>query len=77
MHTDENKKYDKRVIEILHRRGVVIPKDYEAYLSRLPDVSSKIYNPEEEGMEEGQTSDARIDPEDESKKKGTKKRGKG
>lgn len=77
MHTDESKKYDKRIIEILLRRGLVLPKDYETYLSKLPDVSSKVYTPEEEGMEEGEKSDSRGDSEEDARKKGMKKRGKG
>jgi hypothetical protein len=77
MHTDEGKKYDKRIIEILLSRRMVLPKDYEAYLSKLPDVSSKVYNPEEEGMEEGEESDSRGDSGGDAKKKGMKKRGKG
>ena len=48
MHTDESKKYDKRIIEILLSRGMALPKDYETYLSKLPDVSGKVYTPEEE-----------------------------
>jgi len=77
MHTDESKKYDKRIIEILHRRGMVLPKDYGTYLSKLPDVSGKVYNPEEEGMEEGEESDSRGDSGEDARKKGMKKRGKG
>ena len=54
MHTDESKKYDKRIIEIHLRRRRVLPKDYETYLSKLPDVSGKVYNPEEEGSGGGE-----------------------
>jgi hypothetical protein len=77
MHTDESKKYDRRIIEILFRRGTALPKDYESYLSKLPDVSSKVYNPEEKGMEEGEESDSRGDSGEDARKKGMKKRGKG
>jgi hypothetical protein len=77
MHTDETKKYDKRIIEILLRRRMVLPKDYEAYLSKLPDVSSKVYDPEEEGLEEGEEFGSRVDSEGDARRKGMKKRGKG
>ena len=77
MHTDESKKYDKRIIEIHLREGMVLPKDYETYLSKLPDVSSKVHNPAEDGMEEGEESDSRGDSGEDARKKGMKKRGKG
>ena len=77
MHTDESKKYDKRVIETLLRRRMVLPKDYENHLSKLPDVSSKVYNPEEEGMEEGKGPDLQGKSEEDARKKGMKKKGKG
>ena len=56
MHTDESKRYDKRNIDSNLRKGEVTPRDYEAYLSRLPDVSEKAFEPDEEaspGGEEG------------------------
>lgn len=47
MHVDESKKFDKRNIERNIKDGRITLKDYENYLSRLPDVSDKIYTPEE------------------------------
>ncbi len=54
MHTDENKRYDKRNIDTNLRKGEVTLKDYEVYLSRLPDVSDKVFTPEEEVIPEGE-----------------------
>lgn len=48
MHVDESKKFDKRNIERNIKDGIITLKDYEAYLSRLPDVSDKILLPEGE-----------------------------
>ena len=47
MHTDQNKRYDKRNIDSSLRKGEITPKDYEAYLSRLPDVGDKAFDLEE------------------------------
>lgn len=47
MHIDENKKFDKRNIEKNTKNGIITQKDYEIYLAKLPDVSDKIFNPEE------------------------------
>ena len=47
MHIDEQKKFDKRNIERNIKNGTITQKDYEIYLSKLPDVSDKIFNPEE------------------------------
>jgi len=46
MHTHEAKRFDKRNIESNLRKGIVTPKEYESYLSKLPDVSDKVFNPE-------------------------------
>ena len=48
MHTHEAKRFDKRNIESSLQKGVVTPKEYESYLSKLPDVSDKVFNPEED-----------------------------
>ncbi len=61
MHVDEGKKFDIRNIEKNIRDGRITLKDYENYLSRLPDVSDKIYIAEEnpsraEDFEEMETS---------------------
>ena len=76
MHTDESKKFDKRNIESQLRRGVITQKEYEAYLSKLPDVGGKIFNPEED-LDNEEELESRRDNEIASKKKGIKKRGKG
>ena len=47
MHIDENKKFDKRNVERNIKGGIITQKDYEIYLSRLPDVSDEVFNPEE------------------------------
>jgi len=47
MHTDENKKFDKRNVRKNINDGIITQKDYEVYLAKLPDVSEKLYNPEE------------------------------
>lgn len=47
MHIDEKKKFDIRNIERNIKEGIISQKDYEIYLSKLPDLSDKIYNPEE------------------------------
>lgn len=48
MHVDENKKFDKRTIARRIREGSISQKEYEKHLARLPDVSDKVYDPEEE-----------------------------
>ncbi len=47
MHIDEGKKFDKRNIARNIKDGVIIQKDYEIFLSKLPDVSDKLFSPEE------------------------------
>jgi len=47
MHTDENKIFDKRNIERNIKGGIITQEDYEIYLSKLTDVSDKLFNPEE------------------------------
>lgn len=48
MHVDESKKFDKRNTERNIKDGILSLKEYEAYLSRLPDSSDKIFHPEED-----------------------------
>ncbi len=43
MHTDEEKKYDKRTIERNLRQGVISHREYEEYLRKIPDVSDKVF----------------------------------
>jgi len=47
MHIDEGKKFDKRNIAKNIKSGIIAHKDYEIFLSKLPDVSDKLFNPEE------------------------------
>ena len=47
MHIDEGKKFDKRNIAKNIKNGIITQKDYEIFLSKLPDVSDKLFNPEE------------------------------
>lgn len=51
MHIDEGKKFDKRNIERNIKNGVITLKDYQAYLAKLPDVSEKIFNPEDDEID--------------------------
>jgi len=41
MHTDEEKKYDKRTFEANLMQGVIPHQELEEYLAKLPDVSHK------------------------------------
>ena len=63
MHTDENKRYDRRNIDSNLQRGSLTTKEYETYLSRLPDVSDKVFKPDE-----GDSSEGEEDQESLSKK---------
>lgn len=51
MHIDEGKKFDKRNIERNIKNGIITLKDYQAYLAKLPDVSEKIFNPEDDEID--------------------------
>jgi hypothetical protein len=73
MHTDENKKFDLRNIERNIKSGIITQKDYEIYLSRLPDVSEKLFNPEQSPEESEELKGETTRP----KKKLEKKKGKG
>ncbi len=76
MHIDESKKYDRRNIERNIKDGIIAEKDYEIYLSKLPDISDKSFN-----LEEDITDDDEIEQiaEDEkpTKKRIIKKKAKG
>jgi hypothetical protein len=76
MHTDENKKFDKRNIERNIKNGIITQKDYEIYLSKLPDVSDKLFNPEEFSVGSDEF-ESKKEGEIQSKKKAVKKRLKG
>jgi hypothetical protein len=73
MHIDEDKIFDKRNVARNIRNGIISQKDYEIFLSKLPDASNKLYNPEETSADLDETG-----PEKEgdvlSKKKGKKRR---
>ena len=76
MHTDQGKRFDKRNIEANLRRKVMTPKEHESYLSKLPDMSHKIYDPEEELLENEPESASGGDYDRSPKKKGAKVKGK-
>ena len=75
MHIDEDKKFDKRNIGRNIRNGVISQKDYETFVSRLPDVSNKLFNPEETSTDLGEAESREVS-EAFSKKKGIKKKAK-
>jgi hypothetical protein len=76
MHIDENKKFDKRNITRNIKNGVISQKDYETFVSKLPDVSNKLFNPEETSTDLGEVESRDVD-ETSSKKKGLRKKAKG
>jgi hypothetical protein len=76
MHIDEGKKFDKRNIAKNVKSGVIAQKDYEFYLSKLPDVSDKLFNPEETSAELDEL-EPKKDSESLPKKRGLKKKAKG
>jgi hypothetical protein len=76
MHIDESKRLDKRNIEKNIKNGVLPQKEYEIYLSKLPDVSNKIFNPEEP-IADSKDFESRKEDETQSKKRGEKKKAKG
>jgi len=73
MHTDEEKKFDIRTIERNTKSGIVTQKDYETYLFKLPDVSDKVFNPEE-ALEDSGGAESKREGELSSKKKEMKKK---
>jgi len=76
MHIDEDKRFDKRNVEKNIKSGIITEKDYEMFLSKLPDVSDKLFNSEETqaGSEE---SEVKKEGEISPKKRGIKKKAKG
>ena len=74
MHIDEEKKFDKRNVARNIKNGIVTQKDYETFVSRLPDASSKLFNPEETSTD---LAEIESREENEPKRKGTKKKAKG
>ena len=73
MHTDEQKKFDIRTIERNTKSGIITQKDYETYLSKLPDLSDKVFNPEET-LEDSEEVESKREGESSSKKRETKKK---
>ena len=76
MHIDENKRFDKRNIEKNVKDGIITEKDYEMFLSKLPDVSDKLFNPEE-AVADSEEVEGRKEGEMPPKKKVIKKKVKG
>jgi hypothetical protein len=76
MHIDENKRFDKRNIEKNVKDGIITEKEYEMFLSKLPDVSDKLFSPEEAVIDSGE-GEGRKEGEMARKKKVIKKKVKG
>ena len=76
MHIDENKKFDKRNAGRNIKNGTITQKDYEIYLSRLPDVSDEVFNPEESIVDFHDLESKKLD-ETQARKRGEKKKTKG
>jgi hypothetical protein len=76
MHTDEDKKFDRRNVASNIRTGLMTKRDYELYLSKLPDVSEKVFLPEESPSDSVDVEAKRANQVHSGRKK-TKKRGKG
>jgi len=73
MHIDEIKKFDKRNIERNIKNGIMTQKDYEIFLSKLQDVSDKIFNPEESPIDLIDF-ESKKENEIQTKKRGLKKK---
>lgn len=73
---DESKKFDKRNIERNVKNGIITQKDYEIFISKLPDVSDKLYNAEE-SLTDSEAFESKMDSETQSKKRVVKKKTKG
>jgi len=73
MHVDENKKFDKRNIERNIKDGILTQKDYEIYLSKLPDANEKVFFPEED-ITDSEEFESPSENESHSKQKGAKKK---
>ncbi len=76
MHIDEQKKFDTRNIERNIKNGMITQKDYETYLSKLPDASDKVFN-FEEAVNDSKELDSKKRSESQSKKRELKKKVKG
>jgi len=76
MHIDEDKKFDKRNIARNVKNGIITQKDYETFLSKLPDVSNKLFNSEETSTDLGEVEKREVG-DTSIKKKAAKKKVKG
>jgi hypothetical protein len=76
MHIDENKKFDKRNIERNIKNGIITHRDYETYLSKLPDVSDKLFNLEG-FLVNSEEFESKKEGEIQPKKKAVRKKSKG
>jgi hypothetical protein len=76
MHIDENKKFDKRNIERNIKNGIITQKDYETYLSKLPDVIDKLFNLEG-FLVNSEEFESKKEGEIQPKKKAVRKKSKG
>ena len=76
MHIDENKRFDKRNIQKNVKDGIITEKEYEMFLSKLPDVSDKLFSPEE-APADSEKLETRKEGEMLPKKKVIKKKAKG
>lgn len=56
MHIDENKKFDRRSTDKGIREGSISEKEYKEHLASLPDVSDKVYVPEDKPLQKGAES---------------------
>jgi len=73
MHIDEGKKFDRRNIARNIKDGIIAQKDYEIFLSKLPDSSDKSFNPEE-SADISEEAKSRNESEASLKKKRVKKK---
>ena len=76
MHIDEQKKFDIRNIEGNIKNGIITQKDYETYLSKLPDSTDKVFN-FEEPADDSKDLESKKESESRSKKRELKKKAKG
>jgi hypothetical protein len=76
MHIDEQKKFDIRNIERNVKNGMITQKDYETYLSKLPDASDKVFSLEEP-VDDSKDLEPKKESESRSKKRELKKKAKG
>ncbi len=76
MHIDEQKKFDTRNVERNIKNGMTTQKDYETYLSKLPDASDKVFN-FEEPVDDSKDIESKKESEPQSKKREMKKKAKG